>query len=62
MMSDVFIIGAGYSAPYGFPTGAMLMQKHVHSEVGALRGGPARKGSGCRVSDRSEGKTCPSQK
>ena len=26
-MSDVFIIGAGCSAPYGFPTGAMLMQK-----------------------------------
>lgn len=27
MMSDVFIIGAGCSVPYGFPTGAMLMQK-----------------------------------
>ena len=26
-MSDVFIIGAGCSVPYGFPTGAMLMQK-----------------------------------
>ena len=26
-MSDVFIIGAGRSVPYGFPTGAMLMQK-----------------------------------
>ena len=25
--SDVFIIGAGCSVPYGFPTGAMLMQK-----------------------------------
>ena len=25
-MSDVFIIGAGCSVPYGFPTGAMLMQ------------------------------------
>lgn len=27
MMSDIFIIGAGCSVPYGFPTGAMLMQK-----------------------------------
>ena len=27
LMSDVFIIGAGCSVPYGFPTGAMLMQK-----------------------------------
>ena len=27
MMSDVFIIGAGCSVPYGFPTGTMLMQK-----------------------------------
>jgi len=27
MNSDVFIIGAGCSVPYGFPTGAMLMQK-----------------------------------
>ena len=27
MMSDVFIIGAGCSVPYGFPTGAMLMEK-----------------------------------
>ena len=27
MMSDVFVIGAGCSVPYGFPTGAMLMQK-----------------------------------
>ena len=26
-MSDLFIIGAGCSVPYGFPTGAMLMQK-----------------------------------
>lgn len=26
MSSDVFIIGAGCSVPYGFPTGAMLMQ------------------------------------
>ena len=26
-MSDVFIIGAGCSVPYGFPTGATLMQK-----------------------------------
>ncbi|MBR5693725.1 MAG: hypothetical protein IKX42_08530 [Fibrobacter sp.] len=26
MNSDVFIIGAGCSAPYGFPTGTMLMQ------------------------------------
>lgn len=26
-MSDVFIIGAGCSVPYGFPTGAMLMEK-----------------------------------
>ncbi len=26
-MSEVFIIGAGCSVPYGFPTGAMLMQK-----------------------------------
>jgi len=27
MMFDVFVIGAGCSVPYGFPTGAMLMQK-----------------------------------
>lgn len=27
MMFDVFIIGAGCSVPYGFPTGAMLMEK-----------------------------------
>lgn len=27
MMSEVFVIGAGCSVPYGFPTGAMLMQK-----------------------------------
>ena len=27
LISDVFIIGAGCSVPYGFPTGAMLMQK-----------------------------------
>ena len=26
-MSDVFIVGAGCSVPYGFPTGAKLMQK-----------------------------------
>lgn len=26
MMSDVFVIGAGCSVPYGFPTGTMLMQ------------------------------------
>jgi hypothetical protein len=26
-MSDIFVIGAGCSVPYGFPTGAMLMQK-----------------------------------
>lgn len=26
-MSDIFIIGAGCSVPYGFPTGTMLMQK-----------------------------------
>lgn len=26
MMSDVFVIGAGCSVPYGFPTGATLMQ------------------------------------
>ena len=25
-MSDIFIIGAGCSVPYGFPTGTMLMQ------------------------------------
>ena len=27
LMSDIFIIGAGCSVPYGFPTGTMLMQK-----------------------------------
>ncbi len=27
MISDVFVIGAGCSVPYGFPTGAMLMEK-----------------------------------
>ena len=27
MMSDVFVIGAGCSVTYGFPTGVMLMQK-----------------------------------
>ncbi|MBR2471022.1 MAG: hypothetical protein IKB43_12905 [Fibrobacter sp.] len=27
MMSDVFVIGAGCSVPYGFPTGATLMQR-----------------------------------
>ena len=57
-MSDVFVIGAGCSVPYGFPTGAMLKQKQIHSEVGALRGDPARKGSEQRSA--SEGKTCPS--
>ena len=58
-MSDVFIIGAGCSVPYGFPTGAELMQKQVYSEVGALRGVPARRGSEQRSA--SEGKTCPSK-
>jgi hypothetical protein len=33
-MSDVFIIGAGCSVPYGFPTGAMLMQKLKNFEYG----------------------------
>lgn len=33
-MSDVFIIGAGCSVPYGFPTGAMLMQKLKDFEYG----------------------------
>ena len=33
-MSDVFIIGAGCSVPYGFPTGAMLMQKLKSFEYG----------------------------
>lgn len=37
----------------------MLVQKQVHSEVGALRGVPARKGSEQRSA--SEGKTCPSK-
>jgi hypothetical protein len=30
-MSDVFIIGAGCSVPYGFPTGTMLMQNILRS-------------------------------
>ena len=34
MMSDVFIIGAGCSVPYGFPTGAMLMQKLKNFDYG----------------------------
>ena len=33
-MSDVFIIGAGCSVPYGFPTGAMLMQNLKDFEYG----------------------------
>jgi len=33
-MSDVFIIGAGCSVPYGFPTGAMLMQKLKNFQYG----------------------------
>ena len=33
-MSDVFIIGAGCSVPYGFPTGAMLMQKLKNFDYG----------------------------
>ena len=35
MMSDVFVIGAGCSVPYGFPTGAMLMQKLKKFDYGA---------------------------
>ena len=34
MMSDVFIIGAGCSVPYGFPTGVMLMQKLKNFDYG----------------------------
>ena len=34
LMSDVFIIGAGCSVPYGFPTGAMLMQKLKNFDYG----------------------------
>ncbi len=34
MSLDVFIIGAGCSVPYGFPTGAMLMQKLKNFEYG----------------------------
>ena len=34
MMSDVFIIGAGCSVPYGFPTGTMLMQKLKNFDYG----------------------------
>ena len=37
----------------------MLVQKQVHSEVGALRGVPARKGSEQRSA--SEGKAGPSK-
>lgn len=33
-MSDVFIIGAGCSVPYGFPTGAMLMQNLKEFQYG----------------------------
>lgn len=33
-MTDVFIIGAGCSVPYGFPTGAMLMQKLKNFDYG----------------------------
>jgi hypothetical protein len=34
MMSDIFIIGAGCSVPYGFPTGAMLMQNLKNFDYG----------------------------
>ena len=34
MMSDVFVIGAGCSVPYGFPTGSMLMQKLKNFDYG----------------------------
>ena len=34
MMSDVFIIGAGCSVPYGFPTGTMLMQNLKNFDYG----------------------------
>ena len=33
-MSDVFVIGAGCSVPYGFPTGTMLMQKLKNFDYG----------------------------
>lgn len=33
-MSDVFIIGAGCSVPYGFPTGTMLMQNLKNFDYG----------------------------
>ena len=33
-MSDVFVIGAGCSVPYGFPTGSMLMQKLKNFDYG----------------------------
>ena len=33
-MSDVFIIGAGCSVPYGFPTGAMLMRNLKNFDYG----------------------------
>lgn len=33
-MSDIFIIGAGCSVPYGFPMGAMLMQKLKNFDYG----------------------------
>ena len=39
MNSDIFIIGAGYSVPYGFPTGACrFIAKKIYSAFGALRG------------------------
>lgn len=34
IMSDVFIIGAGCSVPYGFPTGTMLMQNLKNFDYG----------------------------
>ena len=34
MMSDVFVIGAGCSVPYGFPTGTMLMQNLKNFDYG----------------------------
>ena len=34
MMSDVFVIGAGCSVPYGFPTGATLMQRLKNFDYG----------------------------
>ncbi len=33
-MSDVFIIGAGCSVPYGFPTGTMQMQNLKNFDYG----------------------------